>query len=111
MRHVGASLERLGLETFDLLSIHDAMGEPMEDVMASDGALGALRKLQDEGIVKYVGSAMNDPDTNEPYIATGEFDVAVVPNAWSLLNRRGENRIFLAAEKHHVGLLMAQPFE
>ena len=109
MRHVGASQERLGLETFDLLSIHDAMGQPMEDVL--DGALRALRKLQDEGIVRYVGSAMNDPLTNEPYIETGEFDVAVVPNGWSLLNRHAEGRIFPAAEKHDVGLLMAQPFE
>ena len=111
MRHVGGSQERLGLETFDLLSIHDAMGQPIEDVMAKDGALGALRKLQEEGIVRWIGSAMNDPYTNEPYIETGEFDVAVVPNAWSLLNRLAENRIFPAAEKHHVGLLMAQPFE
>lgn len=109
MRHVGMSQERLGLETFDLLSIHDAMGQPMEDVLT--GALRALRKLQDEGIVRYVGSAMNDPLTNEPYIETGEFDVAVVPNGWSLLNRHAENRIFPAAEKHGVGLLMAQPFE
>jgi D-threo-aldose 1-dehydrogenase len=109
MRHVGASQERLGLETFDLLSIHDAMGQPIDDVL--NGALRALRKLQDEGIVRYVGSAMNDPLTNEPYIETGEFDAAVVPNGWSLLNRHAEKRIFPAAEKHNVGLLMAQPFE
>ena len=111
MRHVGASQERLGIETFDLLSIHDAMGEPMEDVLAKDGALGALRKLQDEGIVKYVGSAMNDLPTNEPYIETGEFDVAVVPNGLSVLNRSIEERVFPAAEKHGVGLLIAQPYE
>ena len=111
MRHVEGSQERLGMETFDLLSIHDAMDHPIEQVLAKDGALGALRKLQDEGIVRYIGTAMNDPYTNEPYIETGEFDVTVVPNAWSLLNRVAENRIFPAAKKHGVGLLMAQPFE
>jgi D-threo-aldose 1-dehydrogenase len=111
MRHVEGSQERLGMKTFDLLSIHDAMGHAIEEVLAKDGALGALRKLQDEGTVRYIGSAMNDPYTNEPYIETGEFDVAVVPNAWSLINRVAENRIFPAAEKHGVGLLMAQPFE
>ena len=111
MRDVEGSQERLGLECFDLMSIHDAMGHPIEQVLAKDGALGALRKLQDEGIVRYIGSAMNDPRTNEPYLETGAFDVAVVPNAWSLLNRIAEERIFPAAKKHEFGILLATPFE
>lgn len=111
MQNVEDSQKRLGIETFAFLCIHDAMGHPMEEVMAKDGALGALRKLQDEGVVRFVGSAMNDPHTNAPYIETGEFDVAVIPNAWSLLNQLAAERIFPAAEKHNVGLLMATPFE
>ena len=111
MRDVEGSQERLGIERFDLMSIHDAMGHPIEQVLAKDGALGALRKLQDEGIVRYIGSAMNDPRTNEPYLETGAFDVAVVPNAWSLLNRIAEERIFPAAKKHEFGILLATPFE
>ena len=54
---------------------------------------------------------MNDPDTNAPYIETGEFDIAVVPNAWSLLNQTADERIFPAAEKHGTGILLATPFE
>ena len=111
MRDVEGSQERLGLERFDLISIHDAMDFPMEEVLADDGVLGALRKLQDEGIVRAIGSAMNDPKTNTPYIETGEFDVAVMPNAWTLLNHIAEDRIFPAAEKHNVGILVATPFE
>ena len=84
LRSVEASLERLGLEQLDLVYIHDAMGVPMEDVMSKNGALGALRKLQNEGVVRFIGSASNDPPTNTPYIETGEFDAAVVPDAWSL---------------------------
>ena len=51
--------------------------------------LGRCEKLQDEGVVRFVGIAANDPDSNGPYIETGEFDAAVVPDAWSLLNRHG----------------------
>ena len=109
LRQVEESLERLGLDTIDLISIHDAMGQPMEDVLS--GALRALRTLQDQGVVRHIGTAMNDPSTNEPYVETGEFDVAVVPNAWTLINRIAENRIFPAAKKHNTGVLLATPFE
>ncbi len=109
LRQIEDSLGRLGLESIDLVSIHDAMGQPMEDVLG--GALRALRSLQDQGVVGNVGTAMNDPSTNEPYIETGEFDVAVVPNAWTLINRIAGNRIFPAAKKHNTGVLLATPFE
>ena len=106
-----ASLERLGLEQLDLVYIHDAMGVPMEQVMSKDGALGALRKLQNEGVVRFIGSASNDPPTNTPYIETGEFDAAVVPDAWSLLTQEAAERILPAAEKYNIGISCATPLE
>lgn len=111
LRSVEASLERLGLEQLDLVYIHDAMGVPMEDVMSKNGALGALRRLQTEGVVRFIGSASNDPPTNTPYIETGEFDAAVVPDAWSLLNQEAAERILPAAEKHNIGISCATPLE
>ena len=111
LRSVEASLERLGLEQLDLVYIHDAMGVPMEDVMSKNGALGALRKLQNEGVVRFIGSASNDPPTNTPYIETGEFDAAVVPDAWSLLNQEAAERILPAAEKYNIGISCATPLE
>lgn len=111
MRSVEASLERLNLSQLAVLYIHDPMDVPMEKVMGKDGALGALRKLQSDGVVRFVGIAANDPEVNGPYIETGEFDVAVVPDAWSLLNRTANELIFPAAEKHNVGIALATPLE
>ena len=111
LRSVEASLERLGLDQLDLVYIHDAMGVPMEDVMSENGALGALRRLQNEGVVRFIGSASNDPPTNTPYIETGEFDAAVVPDAWSLLNQEAAERILPAAEKYNIGISCATPLE
>jgi D-threo-aldose 1-dehydrogenase len=105
------SLERMGLERLDIVYIHDPMGYPMEDVLSNRGALGALRNLQDQGIVKYVGAAANDPLTNLPYIETGEFDAAVIADSWSLINLTAAEGIFAAAEKHDVGLVNATPLE
>ena len=111
LRDVEASQERLGIEQFEVLYIHDPMDAPMEQVMGANGALGALRKLQKEGVVQYAGVAANEPETNAPYIETGEFDAAVVPEAWSLLNQLAAERILPTAEEHNVGLVVATPLE
>jgi D-threo-aldose 1-dehydrogenase len=110
-RSIEASQQRLGIERFKIVYIHDAMGVPWEAVMGKGGALHALRDLQAEGIVEYIGTAADDPKTNTPYIETGEFDAAVVPRAWSLLNQLAAERILPAAVKHNVGLVIATPLE
>jgi D-threo-aldose 1-dehydrogenase len=111
MRSVETSLARLGLDRLAVAYIHDTMGVPMADVMGKDRALGALRKLQDQGVVQYVGTAADFPDTNANYIETGEFDAAVVPRAWSLINQLALQRILPAAVKYNVGLVIATSLE
>jgi len=111
VRGVEASLNRLGMEKLEIVYIHDAMGVPMEDVLGAERALGALRHLQDQGLVGHIGTAADDPRTNADYIETGEFAVAVVPRAWSLLNQYAARRILPAAAKHKVGLVIATSIE
>jgi D-threo-aldose 1-dehydrogenase len=111
LRHVEGSLQRLGLDCFDVLYIHDPMGLPMGQVMGRNGTLGALRQLQKDGVVKWLGTAANEPAVNADYIETGEFDAAVIPECWSLLNQRACERILPAAVQHNVGLVGATPLE
>ena len=111
LRSVEGSQERLGIEKFEIVYIHDAMNFPMEEEMSDNGALGALRKLQREGVIRFIGCANNDPKTNADYIETGEFDAAVVPDAWSLLNQLALERILPAAEKYNVGIFCGTPLE
>lgn len=111
LRHVAGSLKRLQMDRFDVLYIHDPMGVDMQQVMGADGSLGALRQLQKEGVVRWLGVAANAPATNADYIETGEFDAAVIPECWSLLNQRALERILPAAMRHNVGLVGATPLE
>ena len=111
MRQVEESRRRLGIDGFDVLYIHDAMEIPVEEVMGRRRALGALRRLQDTGVTRFVGTAANDPCTNASYIETGEFDAAVVPDALSLINQLAGERILPAAVTHNVGLVVATPVE
>lgn len=111
LKSVYASLERMGLDRMELLYIHDPMDFPMDDILSDRGALGALRHLQDQGVIKFVGTAANDPAVNLPYIRSGEFDAAVIADSWSLINLTAERGIFDAAEKHDVGLVVATALE
>ena len=110
-RSVEASLTRLGMAHIAVVYIHDPMGVDPDAVLGKDGALAGLRRLQQEGIVRYVGIAADNPSTNAHYIETGEFDAAVVPRGWSLINRFAEERIFPAAAQHKVGLVIATSLE
>jgi D-threo-aldose 1-dehydrogenase len=111
MRSVEGSLERLGVKRIELLFVHDPPKEDLGLVMGKGGALEALRKLQADGVVGHIGVASNYPDDNAPFVETGEFEMAVVPDAYSLLNQVALERIFPAAERFGMGCVVATPLE
>lgn len=111
IREVLASRERLGLEVLDVVCIHDAVDIPLEDVLGPNGALAGLRKLQEDGIVRYVGTATSEVGRNTELVETEEFDVAVVTFSWSLLNQKLAERILPVAERTDMGILVAAPLE
>jgi len=110
-RSVETSLTRLGLDHIPVIYIHDPPLAMFDRVMAPDGALAALRKLQSEGVVGHVGIASNNPWDNAPYVETGQFEAAVVPDAYSLLTQVALERIFPAAERFGMGVVVATPLE
>jgi D-threo-aldose 1-dehydrogenase len=110
-RSVATSLERLGLDRVDVVYVHDPPAALLERVLAPDGALAVLRRLQGEGVVGHVGIASNNPWDNAPYVETGEFEIAVVPDAYSLMNQLALERLFPAAERFGMGVVVATPLE
>jgi D-threo-aldose 1-dehydrogenase len=110
-RSVETSLNRLGLDRIPMVFIHDPPSDLLERVMGPEGALEGLRKLQSEGVVGHVGIASNNPWDNAPYVETGEFEAAVVPDAFSLISQVAHERIFPAAERFGMGVVLATPLE
>jgi D-threo-aldose 1-dehydrogenase len=110
-RSVETSLQRLGLDHIPMIFIHDPPAGVFDRVMGRDGALAMLRQLQVEGVVGHVGIASNNPWDNTPYIETGEFEAAVVPDAYSLLSQVALERIFPAAAQFGMGVVVATPLE
>jgi D-threo-aldose 1-dehydrogenase len=107
---VEASLARLGTDKVDVVSVHDSM-DYWDQVMQPGGALDALRELREEKVIRAIGLGCADPGETGRYLETGEFDVAIVANAWSLVSRGMAARILPAAERYDVGLVIATPLE
>lgn len=110
-RHVEGSLERLGVDYIDVVSIHDAVHEGVDYIMSREGAFSALADLRDQGVVRAIGSACYDPNLNAEYLETGEFDVAICSASWSMINQTLRQRVLPAAQKHNVGLVIGEPLE
>lgn len=106
-----ASLKRLNVSHLPLVYLHDPMGLDMEKVLGKDGAFRFLLDLKHERVIQHIGLGANDPETCADYLETGLFEVAVVPNAWSLINQTALERIFPAAVKNGVGLVVANAVE
>ena len=110
-RSVETSLKRLGRDFIDVVYIHDPAAEVLDQVMAPDGALAALRQYQSQGVIGHVGIASNNPWDNAPYVETGEFEAAVVPDAFSLISQVAREQIIPAAERFGMGIVVATPLE
>jgi D-threo-aldose 1-dehydrogenase len=109
---VRAREARLGLARLPLVYIHDPPAALLSTVVAPGGALMALRSLQAQGVVGHLGIiASNNPSDNAPDVETGEFEMAVVPDAYSLLSQIALERIFPAAERFGMGVVVATPLE
>lgn len=111
MRSMETSLQRLGLQHIPVVYIHDPPADAFDTVMGQGGALEALRKLQSQGVAGHVGIASNNPWDNAPYIETGEFEACVVPDAYSLISQVALQRMFPAARRFGMGVVVATPLE
>lgn len=104
-----ASMERLSLSRLKIAYLHDPMGYEMDHVFS--GTLRAMKEFRDAGVIEHIGLAANDPEVTADYMATGEFEIATVSGAWSLINQIAAQRIISLAREHEVGLIVTTALE
>lgn len=108
-RSAQESQERLGLETFDLLHLHDPEHIGFEAAMAAGGPVEALLELKERGVAAHVGVAGGPVDMLRQFVATGAFDVVLTHNRWTLVDRSADQLIDDAVA-HGVAVLNAAVF-
>lgn len=108
-RSAEASLQRLGLDSFHLLHLHDPEGIGFDAAMAPGGAVHALLALKEQGIAQHLGVAGGDIELMRQFVRTGAFEVVLTHNRFTLVDQSATPLLEEAASLG-VGVLNAAPF-
>ncbi|GAA2725380.1 aldo/keto reductase [Cellulomonas aerilata] len=100
------SRERLGLDHLPLVHLHDPENFDFTEISAPGGAVDALVELRESGVVGAIGLAGGRVQEMAKYLALGVFDVLLVHNRWTLLDRSAGDLIAEALDRG-MGVLNA----
>ncbi|MGH7918564.1 MAG: aldo/keto reductase [Candidatus Dormibacteraceae bacterium] len=103
------SLERLGLERVPLLYLHDPERLVFTEATAPGGPLEALLELRRRGLVDHLGVAGGKVSVLREYVDTGEFEVILCHNRFTLLDRSCAG-LFETARARGMGVVNAAPY-
>jgi D-threo-aldose 1-dehydrogenase len=108
-RSIERSLRLLGIDTIQLLHLHDPEHTTFEAVMAPGGVLEELVRCKEEGLVQHLGVAGGPVDMMIRYVETGAFEAMITHNRYTLLNRSADQLLSIAARRG-MGVLNAAPY-
>lgn len=95
-RSLADSQTRLGLDRIDIALVHDPEHH-LDDALT--GAAGALSELRGRGEVSSWGVGTNFVDAATAFVERTDADRILIAGRWSLLDRRAEPLLELAATK------------
>jgi D-threo-aldose 1-dehydrogenase len=84
---VEESKRRLAQQALPLVYLHDPENFDFDYLSAPGGAVEALVRLREEGVIGHVGLAGGDVHEMSRYLELGVFEVLLVHNRWTLVDR------------------------
>lgn len=118
LRSFEASLERLGLDSVDILFVHDidifnhgtaaARDARVEELMK--GGYRALLRLREEKVIKAFGAGVNEWQVCEILAKRGDFDLFLLAGRYTLLEQESLNSLLPLCEKRGIGIVLGGPF-
>ena len=108
-RSVERSLRLVGLDSLQLVYLHDPEHESFEHMMALGSPVEVLRGLKEEGVIQHLGVAGGPIDLMIRFLETDLFEAVITHNRYTLVNRSADP-LFDAAAEHGVAALNAAPY-
>ena len=105
---IDVSLHRLGVEHLDICLCHDIEYVPMQQIV--DETLPALRKIQAQGKVRFVGISGYPMKIFRFILDRTNLDVVLSYNQYTLQNTRFSDEIIPYLKAKGVGIMNAGPF-
>jgi D-threo-aldose 1-dehydrogenase len=103
---VAESKQRLGLDHLPLVYLHDPEFHDFAELTRPGGAVDTLMTLRDEGEIGHVGLAGGEVQEMSRYLALGGFEVLLVHNRWTLVDRSA-SALIAQAEASGVAVVNA----
>ena len=108
-RSLEESLRRLGLDSVDVLYLHDV--ERSGDVhQAVDSGVAALARMRDEGLVRAIGIGSSDLGAIERAVRTDAVDLVMLPGRYTLLEAPAQDVVLPLCEEKGVGIVNVAVF-
>ena len=101
------SLERLGMDSVEILFIHDPDENADEAILE---AYPELDRMRSEGIIKAIGIGMNQCETPTRVIKETDIDMVLIAGRYSLLDQRAADELLPAALERNVDIIAAGVF-
>jgi len=108
MRLIEQSLDRLRTDHIDLYQLHNVRTEgDLEKAFAGDGAVKALEKLKEEGVIRYTGiTGHRDPDVLLQGIREYPFDCLLMSfNAGDIHYQPFQEKLLQEAVEKEMGII------
>jgi len=104
---VEESLQRTGLDRFDVLHLHDP-----DDHLAEAGSTGyrTLRDLKAEGAVQAIGAGMNDSRALADLVRACDLDLVLVAGRYTLLDQSAMRDLMPLCEQREVSVVIGGVF-
>ncbi len=105
---VDVSLHRLGTDHLDIMLCHDIEFVPMQQVV--DETLPALRKIQEQGKVRFIGISGYPMKLFRFVLEQTDLDCVLSYNQYTLQNTRFADELVPMLKERGVGAMNAGPF-
>jgi D-threo-aldose 1-dehydrogenase len=108
-RSLEESLGRLGLDSVDVLYLHDVERSGDADG-AVDSGVAALARMRDEGLVRAIGIGSSDLGAIERAVRTDAVDLVMLPGRYTLLEAPAQDVVLPLCEEKGVGIVNVAVF-
>ena len=106
-RSIESSLERLGLDSVDIVYIHDP-DDHWEQAIGE--AYPALARLREQGVVKAIGAGMNQWEMELRFAQEGNFDCFLLAGRYTLLEQESLAEFLPHCEAHGIRVVVGGPY-
>lgn len=118
MRSLEFSLERLGVDSIDVVFAHDCdvfthgTAEKRDAHVKTflKGGYKALIKLRDQKVIKAIGAGVNEWQVCETLAKAGDFDLFLLAGRYTLLEQEALNSFLPLCEQRGIGIVLGGPY-